>query len=490
MKLRDVTFGKSDGYNESLEPNFSEMFYEDTGSYQKLLDTRNYIIIGRKGTGKTTLASYYKYKSNLNKNEICDQRFANDFIQKKLLNFAQEDINKDETSLFWEYVFLLDLGAELVKFYRKRRFLSVNKLVQSNKIKELEKILKNEQTRIDNITSSTSNEDEVSSGFTAGKKSSLTLNGNSKYTSSETLSKRRAIYYEEQPNLKKLVFELLKKSKQKIVLFYDDMDQFEEFMDLLSFKSLMKHMIYSADKLNHELYSFKSTKICLVFREDIVEMMNAQANNLNKQITDSKVEISWFDTAYSEPWEHPLMQMILYKIKKSQPNNTKNLEEIYTEMFDRNVFEFLMERSFGRPRDLIQYLNLYKDEFPEDEKIIIKKLLKVEQKYSKWFYNEILNELSISQDKEAIAQVIDIISARGYVSFTEQQIVNYINTTSFQLVPNLSETLGIMTSTSILGLKINGKNTVFAYRIGYPTKAQHNSKFIVNNGIRKFLSLG
>lgn len=152
MKLRDVTFGKSDGYNESLEPNFSEMFYEDTGSYQKLLDSRNYIIIGRKGTGKTTLAFYYKYKSNLNKNELCDQRFANDFSQKKLLNFAQEDINKDEASLFWEYVFLLDLGAELVKFYRKRRFLSVNKLVQSNKIKELEKILKNEQTRTDNIT--------------------------------------------------------------------------------------------------------------------------------------------------------------------------------------------------------------------------------------------------------------------------------------------------------------------------------------------------
>ena len=78
---------------------------------------------------------------------ICEWLYS-----KKLLNFAQEDINKDEASLFWEYVFLLGLGAELVKFYRKRRFLSVNKLVQSNKIKELEKILKNEQTRTDNIT--------------------------------------------------------------------------------------------------------------------------------------------------------------------------------------------------------------------------------------------------------------------------------------------------------------------------------------------------
>lgn len=490
MKLKEVTFGKSDGFNESLEPNFSEMFYEATGSYENLLNTRNYIITGRKGTGKTTLASFYKFKADKTKNVLCSQRFADDFNQKKLINFAQDDINRNEASLFWEYVFLLDLGLDILKYYKKNWCLSINKVRRKEKVKELESILKNEQTRIDMITSSISSGNEVSSGLSASKSPSVSINGKSTYTSSETLSKRRAKYYENLPHLKELVFYLLEKSNQKVVLFYDDMDQLEENMDISSFKSLMKHMIYSADKLNHELYSSKCSKICLVFREDIIEMMNAEANNLNKQITDSMIEISWFDTAYSEPWEHPLMQMILHKINKSKPNDSKELKTIYSEMFDRNVFDFLMDRSFGRPRDLIQYLNIYKNAFPDDEKVRIKKLLKIEQKYSKWFYNEILNELAISKDKQEISQVIDIISARGYVSFTEQQLVAYINSTSFENIHNLSEVLRVMTNNSILGLKINGKNSVFAYRTGYPTKAEHNSKFIVNKGIRKFLSLG
>lgn len=37
-------------------------------------------------------------------------------------------------------------------------------------------------------------------------------------------------------------------------------------------------------------------------------------------------------------------------------------------MFEPSVFGFLMDRSFGRPRDIIQYLNLCKNNFQESEK--------------------------------------------------------------------------------------------------------------------------
>ncbi|XHB95878.1 hypothetical protein AAFF39_03605 [Lactococcus garvieae] len=62
MKLKDINFGSSDGQNEAKEQNFSEMFYEDGGHYTELRDTRKYIVVGRKGTGKQhwQLMPFYK----------------------------------------------------------------------------------------------------------------------------------------------------------------------------------------------------------------------------------------------------------------------------------------------------------------------------------------------------------------------------------------------------------------------------------------------
>lgn len=76
-------------------------------------------------------------------------------------------------------------------------------------------------------------------------------------------------------------------------------------------------MIYSADKLNKDLYHLHKSKICLVIREDIIDMLQPEANNLNKQIADCSIRIDWFLSVYDSPQMHPLMIMILHKIKNS-----------------------------------------------------------------------------------------------------------------------------------------------------------------------------
>ena len=491
MKLKDINFGSSDGQHEAKEPNFSEMFYEDGGHYTELRDTRKYIVVGRKGTGKTTLAAYAFLQASKNKNHLSKQLFANDFIQKKLLSFAQNEINREENSLFWEYVFLLDIGQTLIDFYNELPFYSPMKFINKKTFAELNEILEQEHLRIESLVSSSGYESSISGGAIAGAKSSLSFDSKVSAKESDTVTKIRSKYYEVLPKLRKMTLDLLIKSKQSLVLFYDDMDQFEESIPYDYFLSLMKNMIYSADRLNGVISEHNNSKICLILRKDIVDALQHQANNLNKQITDSGIEIHWFNTV-KEPSEHPLMQMVLHKIKNSgtQYKETE-LKEIYSEMFDGGTFGFLMERGFGRPRDIIQYLNLCKKAFPDSEKITIDLLKKVEQTYSEWFFNELLNELAISEAKDDIEEIFKVITKRGYPTFKFKKLKSFINENPEYSIEDvkLFEVLSIMREYSILGIVQKGKIFDFKYRTGYSVQISEFSKFVVHRGLRKYLNL-
>ena len=114
---------------------------------------------------------------------------------------------------------------------------------------------------------------------------------------------------------------------------------------------------------------------------------NQKQTNLNKQIADCSIRIDWFLSVYDSPHMHPLMKMILHKIKNSGESfKDSTLNNIYQEIFEPSVFKFLLDRSFGRPRDIVRFLNFYKESFPRDSRITISNLQRVEQGYSKWFY--------------------------------------------------------------------------------------------------------
>jgi hypothetical protein len=351
--------------------------------------------------------------------------------------------------------------------------------------------LENENLKIEHVVSNNGTDFTISSGIDIGNKFSGSYGGTSNISESETITKRRARYYEVIDELKTLILSLLISSKQSVTIFYDDMDQFEESMEFEYFLSLMKNMIYSADKLNHILSEYNHSRVCLVLREDIVDLLQARANNLNKQITDNGIRISWTEKGTKQPHEHPLMQMILHKIKKSGDEyREESLQNIYEKLFEQTVFDFLLERSFGRPRDIISYLNIYKDEFPDYEKITIRNLQKIEQRYSKWFFDELLNELALAEKKESINEVFRVITRRGYTTFNYSQVQKFFeeNITEYKAFDNLLEILAIMREYSILGIKIQ-KKFDFVYRTGFSTGVDKNSKFVVHRGLQKYLNL-
>lgn len=491
VEIQKINFGFADGKNEALESNFEELFYEDGNYYKKLRDNHNFIISGRKGTGKTTLAYYFIKQKENEKKTKAKMMFANDFMEKKLLSFANDPVNKEEMMTFWKYVFLLELGNMIVEESKELSFIH---FFRKKKVKKLKNILVNEHYTINEIVSSQSvgSQSSLSSKFNPV---SPEINANNSITSNETNTShlKKAKYYESIKKLEKEVFSLLKDNANEYYIFYDDMDQLEEYMEIEDFKNLTKSMIYAAEKMNHEIRYFNKSKICLVMRSDILNLLHEDSNNLNKTISDFGIEISWFNPNVKAPLEHPLMQMILHKIKKSVDiYMDKPIEVIFDALFgdNKDILDFMMKRSLGRPRDIIQYFNIHKGLFPHSKSIIFDQLTQSEASYSSWFYNELMNEIKIDKEVDEIIKLINLIVERGYPTFKFAQIKELNEKTEEKnKVSNLLATLEKMRNLGILGIITKKGKMEFSYRDNKVTRVTISSKFSLNYGLRKYMNL-
>ena len=60
VPVSSFKLGEVDGKIEARDPDFEQLFYLGDGYYDELEEQNKYIIIGRKGTGKSVLINYYK----------------------------------------------------------------------------------------------------------------------------------------------------------------------------------------------------------------------------------------------------------------------------------------------------------------------------------------------------------------------------------------------------------------------------------------------
>lgn len=159
MKISKINFGKIDGQNESREPNFSEMFYDGNGHFDALLNTRKFLVVGRKGTGKTTLAEYFIVKGK-EKGFVSKILRSSDYFLKKLNEFQNSPVSKEEEVLFWKYVFLNELAFMCIDHAERAPFWNIR---LKYKAKKLKRFLNNPS-----MTTTESEVEELSSVSLAG----------------------------------------------------------------------------------------------------------------------------------------------------------------------------------------------------------------------------------------------------------------------------------------------------------------------------------
>lgn len=261
--------------------------------------------------------------------------------------------------------------------------------------------------------------------------------------------------------LEVLLFNCLKNEKE-IILIYDDLDELEEKIGEDSFyhRTLIS-MIETIKGLNIMFNTLhkQNTKIIVLLRSDIIDEIHKFSSNSNKLITEGMVNLYWIEKRHKSRANHPLMEMILNKVQKSaEEYSALNKHELYQVLFPRKiqnkeVIDYLLDYSFGRPRDITRYLNLIIKNNPEATAFLPKAIKECSQEYSKWFYNELENEISISENKEAILDGLQLIHDIKKITLTYNIIQNHFqqNTEHYPNIKNLKETIRHLYKLGVIG---------------------------------------
>lgn len=508
IKLKDIYLGRADGLQESEDTNFENLFYKGNDKYNLLIDNKNkFIISGKKGTGKTILAKYFE-KENERVGIPTKTLTKREFVLRSLIEKGKFDLREYDYGLFIEYIILIEIAKIILE--NKWKLLHIKNIFRTFKIWSNIRYLKKvvvERVSVENfsierykVENGNSFEREYNAGLDyKGTKSNQ--KDNVKCNQREEKEYIKNPYYNLLDNLKKSVVFILQILPVNVI--FDDLDEFDDKIE--NNEQLIKFLIEfieTAYKLNVDFKkkSKKESRVILLVRSDVIKILNSYSTNLNKIISDSEIRLNWIKKVQITQI-HPLLDMICTKIMNSNKhlkNCTKN--EIINEFFPLTIngvpfLEHMLNSSFGRPRDIINMLNIIKEEYPHATKFSAEYFKSTQQEYSNKFIDELKNELSIHHEAKVIKEVFLILQYINKKTFWLSDVKEVFekysdeisNFTSEKQFLDFSYEYGMIGNT----WKRNGENGENKYNFSWKyredgyEKLDYQKKFYLHLALRK-----
>lgn len=486
--------GDSDGLSEANKNKFTTFFYTKNKKYQELKDDNKFIVSGRKGTGKTILAKYYESQ------EISNGNFAK-YIDKDEVLFNQLQtigncsVPENERAVFISYSILLDIGKLICE--NKKKILKdkgIKRFGLAKKIRIIKKIVNinnfNNGYELNEYSLKKSN---GISGGVIGKDKSVNLSKCKERTDIFKKSK----YYNSYEGLKCIIFDIL--TFIRVTLIIDDLDEYgdkiTEDSDSAKFLAKFIEITYKFNLLFKE--KSPGSKIILIFRSDLFILLHSASTNLNKYTVNSRIVLDWLrDSNANCPENHLLIDMILTKVKVSVPEfKGKTNKELFENLFPKKIkgvdtLKYLLGFSQGRPRDIVNLLNMIIERYPDNISFENNMFLELENEYSKSFCDELRNEMSLyySSDyiNECIAMITYINKKTFWISDAKSTLEKHQDV--FMNIKNVEEAVNILYKYGFVGnIKPIGNKYSFGYKEDGRNIVRFEDKFTVHYAVRKHL---
>ena len=502
VKLKDLFLGISDGAVEAKQDNFQELFFDPNNKYDELMSSNEkFIILGSKGTGKTYLANYILSKAKPQQHiNLID---ANDFMIYKLTNLNQDCLKEDASYALCRWFFLDKLAHILLSahwiqatFNPFSRIYKLKNFTKKYENEDFFKIIKRINTSSETFQSSNGGSVEISGKSSV---SNLSITSNSSTCTGSTYEAERKDFFEMIHSFENLLFNALGK-KDDITLIIDDLDELGNLKTENGRGNIIVNLIRVAKEYNLSSKCGKA-KIILLLRSDILDELQMQNANLSKIKTSCAVELYWLYDSVSEQYDHPLMSMILHKIRASCPayssySNKKLFNELFPENIDNKPpLDYLLDHGFGRPRDLAVFLNHAKNQFQENTCFTGTILKEARKPYSSDFYDELLNQASYYGNPEYVRQCMQLLSFIKKSSFFYKDIEDQYNQNKnrFNHISNLDDAIIFLYKIGAIGnvwkSGKKGVHTCWAYKKDAMSDVDLNKKFTIHYGLRKKFSL-
>lgn len=482
MRFEDFEFGFADATKEltRIPRIFENAFCDPRNVVEKLLDSYQFLLIGRKGVGKSAFSS--KIQSLANKS---DELYAipmnlNDF---EFTTFAKTNVDADVSGTqkyksSWDFLLLLSLYKVIFNDLQITEVDEVNEVI----------------FLLDKMGFS------LDSGFKADvtKLSKLKIGVSIVKFDAEfekAFNMQPKTYLERISILSEKMLDVLCRIElngKQISLIIDGFD------DILRYKKnrmeIVASLIRSADYINDRLMQkSKKIKILLLVREDLITMVVDP--DLNKIIHDGAIVLSWANRL------EDLKRLVNLRFSLSGIDENK-IDNCWNSMFpnkikDKNSWEYALDHTLYKPRDILQFLKYCQKEYPENEKLSLSEMQNVLKVYSnQYFIEEMKNELSGFIEDEIIVSLPSIFRRLGGRAFDLSEINRLSNEQCTKRDISIDDTkmlLMYLFEAGYIGqLVSSGKSTkrsvIFKYR--NPTaRIDYYQQFITHQGLHKGLGV-
>lgn len=509
IRLKDIYIGNTNGDDEANHSNFKELFYKDNEKYDELLnDSLKFIVSGQKGSGKTILGRYIQAEVNSQDNSVCTIINKNVVTFQKLIELGPAHLDVDEYTSFFKWVVYREISkciiGKNINFLNRDEMSFFKNASDAMKYKSSLRNLKsffNVRYQKGNYKcDSYTTEDQLGG---SGSIESVIIN----YKSSLNALKKKAKkydckkYYECLLEVQNWILTCL--SYLNVIIILDDLDELELKLDdsSTSAKFLLR-LIEAINEVNilFNENNIKKSKCIILMRSDILQEINKHSSNLSKIRDDKEVNLYWIDKHYNFPYEHVLMEMILNKIRVScsKLSDLSN-EELYKALFpekidNKDMVRYIIDYSFGRPRDFIRYLQIVIREYPNESKITSSMIAHCKKDYSDKFCSELYNELYIHLDNEYVDQLLSLLKDLRKKSFDYTTIERFYeeNREDYPKITSIKTAIENLYKYSIIGntwKKGEQSRFSWAYRKDGDKNIDFTKRFTVHFALRRYLFL-
>lgn len=478
MKIRDYKFGYADAQKElDREPEiFEQAFYDPHDYLKELMNGYKYLIVGRKGTGKSAYSSKLQKISKEGFDLIVKQVKLNDFQFStfKKCNIDSDIVGNNKYNLPWKIILLTNICKIFYDEFEIREDEEFNKVI---------KILKEMNLFLD---ISFNNKIKSVKNLKGG------VNLNIIDASIEAQVGDKPIDYIDRLsimiNLVNDALSNLELNNRRLIFILDGLD------DLLRIKEeqsiILSSLIRSIDEIN-EFFVQKEhlTKIILLIREDMLNKL--VDTDLNKIIRDSAMLINWTTT----PTDLKKLVDLRFIYSGSKRKEECWLDILPNKIKNKSSWDYLIQNTLYKPRDLLQFFSVLQDLFPDKEKINDSEFKKAIKTYStNYFIEEMKNELAGFIEDKYIKLLTPVFSRIGNVEFSESKFFNefenILNEEKFNLTDARNILFNLFENSYIGQIDFsNGKKNVFFKYRNPNAHFDNNLKFILHSGILRGLNI-
>lgn len=431
LQLKDLFFGKTDAKNELAGNTTQEkelfrnsFLIPENIDIKDFIDGKRFYISGLKGTGKTALLRYIDlHLETIPKCHSSFILFKSEFSEEDKTAFSQAantyialknpDTNIDEDfSNVWQWF----LHRQIVRLSKQ----STNLFFRDDNNWEkycscvLAPKLGNEESGIFAL-------------FPKLKRGNVEIEGDV-----ELLKGKLGLEFEWDNKEAKLVkfsqivrqaselYKRLTPSSHKLYIFIDELEltlskQKQYQKDIRLIRDLIT-AIYNINNISKQLKY--DIHVISAIRSEVISAMHATGKEINKSILDFGVNLKWQQSGGNIN-EHPLIRIINKKIQSSEKSlgiDVSTEDEIWKKYFPEQINmkptrEFILHRTWYRPRDIVRLLNIAQQQYPNEAKFSHQVFDGINKEYSTQSWFEHAEELSAFYSADEIDGIKKMLTA-------------------------------------------------------------------------------